>query len=569
MLPVVTIGEQNFLTLREKNYFYIDKTKFIRDWWLGGDPVTLITRPRRFGKTLMLDTVKTFFSPEFAGRSDLFEGLSIWKDEQFRQIQGTIPIILLSFAKFNNNTYEGIISRIKKSLASIYGLFSSLIDLNKIPDAEKEIFTSVHSSMADDIAQDSLHYLCKFIAVQHRVKPIILLDEYDTPLQEAWLHDYWDELVNFMRGFFNATFKDNPWIERGLITGITRIAKESIFSDMNNLEVVTITSDLYDDCFGFTESEVFLAMDDYKLTSKKEVKQWYDGFAFGSQKAIYNPWSIVNYLKKKKFDSYWADTTSNSLVSELLVHSNAAVKKQIELLLNGCSITTKLHEQIVFSQLYTKKDAVWALLLACGYVKPLKADCSTKNFELTLTNHEVKLILEDKISEWFEELSNEDYTFLQALLDDDIENMNELMSDICESTFSYFDIRGSVKNERREAENFYHGFVLGLLVTLKDRYTIVSNRESGFGRYDICMYPINANDHGIVIEFKSIDTKREMTLDEACANALRQIKDKDYIKDLLAHTVPRDAIYVYGFAFQGKKVLICGGAVDSIDWRRV
>ena len=567
MAEIITPGTQSFFKLRKNRYFYVDKTKFIKEWWNNGVDVTLIMRPRRFGKTLMLDTVKTFFSPEFAGQSDLFEDLDVWKDEKFRNLQGTIPVIFLSFARFNNTEYTGIISRIKAALASIYSLFTPLIDLNAIPRAERNLFTSVDDSMTDERAQDSLHYLCKFLTIQHNVKPIILLDEYDTPLQNAWLNGYWDEIVAFMRGFFNATFKDNPWIERGLITGITRVAKESIFSDLNNLEVVSATTNRYTDCFGFTEQEVFAAMDEYGLTEKAEVKKWYDGFIFGEQREIYNPWSIIKFLSTKELDTYWADTSSNALVSDLLAHSDAGVKKQAEILLNGKSIVTKLDEQIVFSQLYNDDGAIWSLLMSSGYVKPLEVDRMTKQYKLKLTNLEAMIILENKISEWFRSLStNDDNNFIQALLEDDLDVMNNLMTEIAEGSFSYFDIKETMKSDRRDTESFYHGFVLGLLINLKNRYNIVSNRESGFGRYDICMYPKDPVDHGIVIEFKSIKSKNEKNLSDTCANALKQIKEKDYINDLIVHNVAKRNIYVYGFAFQGKKVLICGGAEEKLDW---
>ena len=555
----IAAGIQNFSELIQNNCFYVDKTKFIKDWWIRRDDVTLITRPRRFGKTLMLDTVRTFFSPEFANRSDLFEGLEIWKDEQFRNLQGKIPVIFLSFARINDDTYEGVIYRIKAALASIYDSFTPYIDLNAISESGKGLFTSVHQSMTDYAAKDSLHYLCKFIKTQHNIKPIILLDEYDTPLQAAWLNNYWDKLTNFMRGFFNATFKDNQWIERGIISGITRIAKESIFSDLNNLEVVTVTSDLYSDCFGFTEEEVFKAMDTYGLTNKEKVKQWYNGFIFGDQKEIYNPLSIIEYLSKRKFAPYWANTSSNSIVAKLILHARLSVKEELKYLLEGKSIQVKMDEQIVFSQLYSMEGAIWSLLMAAGYLKPLSANLETEEYELTITNHEVYLIFKKLISAWFSTDYVNTNIFRQYLLDDDLEGMNSTLSDIAKFTFSYYDL------SKKQAECFYHAFVLGLTIDLAGRFEILSNRQSGYGRYDICLCPKNPDDHGIVIEFKSINTKNEKNLKKTCDNALKQIKDKGYITDLIAHNVPKNNIYVYGFAFQGKNVLICGGGVEEVD----
>ncbi|MBQ9536363.1 MAG: AAA family ATPase [Desulfovibrionaceae bacterium] len=559
MERVITTGEQNFSYLREHNYFYIDKTNFIKEWWLGGDRATLITRPRRFGKTLMLDTVKTFFSPEFAGRSDLFAGLEIWQDEELRKLQGTIPVIFLSFARINDDKYSDIIYRIKANLASIYGSFSSLIDVNAIPQSEKELFTSVHVSMSDAVAQDSLHYLCKFVTIQRKIKPIILLDEYDTPLHAAWMNKYWDQLVNFMRGFFNATFKDNPWIDRCLISGITQVAQESIFSDLNNLEVATITSELYTDCFGFTESEVFAAMDEYGLNAKEKVKQWYDGYIFGEQREIYNPWSIIKYLKRGKFDNYWANTSSNALVGELIAHGNIQIKKDIEILLQGQSIFTKLDEHIVFSQLYKNNQTVWSLLLAAGYVKPISYIQEKDLYEIILTNLEAKITIETKIAEWFSDVSMNQNEFNIALLNNNLDDMNESMTNIVENVFSYFD------TGKNQAENFYHAFILGLIINMKDRYTIRSNRQSGLGRYDICMFPKHQDDKGIVIEFKVNKNKQEKDLQATCTNALQQIKEKKYINELLSHNVKRNNIYIYGFAFNKQEVLICGGLEANIN----
>ena len=565
MLPQVAIGKQNFLELRQKNCFYVDKTHFIKDWWNSASDVTLITRPRRFGKTLMLDTVKTFFSQEFTGRSDLFEELAVWKDEKLRNLQGTIPVIFLSFSDIKETKCINAIRQIKLFLNMLYDDFSLILDHNLFSEREKIQFDSVQENMDDITAKTSLKFLCRLLVRQGYAKPIILLDEYDTPLLEAWLHSSWDELINFLRGFFNSTFKTNSWLERGLITGITRVAKESIFSDLNNLQVVSVTSNLYTDCFGFTEQEVFTAMDTYGLSNKAEVKQWYDGFIFGDQHEIYNPWSIINFLATKELNYYWADTSSNALVSDLLAHSDSKVKQQAEMLLKGHTIVTKIDEQIDFNTLYTKIGAIWSLLMTTGYLKPISVNHKTQECELKITNLEAQFIFESKISEWFMNLSSTYNYFLKALLENNISEMNVLMSNIAEGSFSFFDTKGQIKNDIIEAESFYHGFVLGLLINLKDRYTITSNRESGFGRYDICMYPMQKSDPGIVIEFKSINKTDTYDLQNDCSKALKQIKEKHYIKDLLVRNVPKYNIYIYGFVFQGKNVLICGGLEEEID----
>ena len=563
MSRIITIGEQNFLKLRQKNLFYIDKTKFIKEWWLGGDRVTLITRPRRFGKTLMLDTVKTFFSPEFTGKSELFEGLYVWNDDELRGLQGKIPVIFLSFSDVKRKEYSKTIELIKDLIVSVYDEFKPKFNLNVFTDTEKEQLASVSMSMTDVTAQTSLRHLSKYLARQYNTLPIILLDEYDTPLQEAWSDGYWDELVDFMRGFLNSTFKTNPYLERGLLTGVTRISKESIFSDLNNLEVVTTTSDLYTDCFGFTEQEVFTSMDEYGLNNKAEVKRWYDGFIFGNQREIYNPWSIICYIRKKQFATYWAQVTSNDIVSTLIAQSNTKVKDDFSRLLTGESITVKLDEQIIFSQLHKKRGAVWSLLMAGGYVKPLSFNPSDENYTITLTNHEVHLIIEGLFYEWFYNDHIDGNKFCNALLNDDLTSMNKNLNYITENIFSFFDTKGN------EPERFYHAFVLGLIVDLKGRYEITSNRESGDGRYDVMMIPGNAEDHAIIIEFKTIDTRNEKKLEQTCNSALKQIYKKQYINGLLNRNIAATNIYVYGFAFHGKHVLVCGGKNDTIDWQTI
>ncbi|MBQ7738110.1 MAG: AAA family ATPase [Desulfovibrionaceae bacterium] len=567
MSRIITPGTQSFVKLRQNNYFYVDKTKFIKEWWNGGIDVTLITRPRRFGKTLMLDTVRTFFSPRFADRSDLFEGLEIWDDEQFRNLQGKIPVIFVSFANIKEKNYAAAVEQIKKCLNDLYDDFSRQFDMNLFSEREKKQFDSVQDDMSDTTAKTSLNYLCKHFVSQGYAKPIILLDEYDTPLHEAWSNGYCDELVDFLHGFFNSTFKTNHNIERALITGITRVAKESIFYDLNNLEVVSTTSDLYTDCFGFTEEEVFAAMDEYGLTNKSEVKQWYDGFIFGTQQKIYNPWSIIGYLSKKRIAPYWGNSSSNSLIGTLICSGDDTIKEETEKLLKGESIITKLDEQIVFSELYTKEGAIWSFFMASGYVKPLYFNLATKIYEITVTNLESKMILEDQISTWFYEARTAKNKFIISLLKNDLDAMNIWMTNITKSVFRYFDTANPGKSKQEiRPETFYHAFVLGLIIDLK-QYEISSNGDSGYGRYDVMLMPKKQSDHAIVIEFKIHRSKTEKDLYKTCDNALKQIYENEYITKFKENNITLENIYVYGFAFKGKKVHIKGGAYAKIDWQ--
>lgn len=391
---------------------------------------------------------------------------------------------------------------------------------------------------------------------------IILLDEYDTPMQEAWLSGYWDEAAAFFKNFFNATFKTNPWMERGLITGITRISKESIFSDLNNLVVITTTSEKYAQYLGFTEQEVFQALDDMGLKGEKQgVKNWYDGFTFGNVTDIYNPWSITNFISKKgTYDSYWADSSGNGLVNSLIQKGSANIKKNMELLMQGRTFKTELDEQIIFNQLDGDETAIWSLLLATGYLKvehlERKGRLLNKIYTLKLTNLEVESMFTKMIRGWFKNTAEAYNGFIQALLTDDVDAMNAFMNRIALKSFSSFD---TAKNASCEdaLERFYHGFVFGLMVGLEERFAITSNRESGFGRYDVMLSPVEKkNDRAYIIEFKVFNSKKEKNLEETVANALAQIEDKEYETELTAKGFPRENIRKYGFAFEGKKCLI-------------
>ena len=309
MERVVAIGVQDFEKLRINQRFYVDKTDFISKWWNGGDDVTLITRPRRFGKTLNMSTLNCFFSNKFENRGDLFEGLKVWEDADLRAQQGKWPVIFLSFAGIKGRTYDDTMVQMKKLLTRLYLDFPELYRYEGFENNERQSLIKICEDMSDTEAALSVNLLSSLLQKVYGKKVLIFLDEYDTPLQEAYINGYWDDLVAFTRTMFNNTFKTNPSLERGIMTGITRVSKESIFSDLNNLVVVTTTSNLYADCFGFTEEEVFQALEDQGFTEKdkQDVKRWYDGFTFGPVTDIYNPWSITNFLNEKKLKVYWAD----------------------------------------------------------------------------------------------------------------------------------------------------------------------------------------------------------------------------------------------------------------------
>lgn len=571
------LGYQDFAEVRTEHIFYIDKTYFIRDWWEYADKVTLITRPRRFGKTLNMSMVECFFSNKYAGRQDLFEELFIWnarskdKDFQYRDLQGIFPVIFLSFANIKATKYEDMKYKISEVITELYEQNRYLLEGTLLSENEKSYYNRMTWSASDAMLSSSLRQMSNFLQRYHGREVMILLDEYDTPMQEAWLSNYWNEAVEFFRSLFNSTFKTNPYLYRGLITGITRISKESIFSDLNNLEIVTTTSQKYATAFGFTETEVFQALENAGLGKEKwNVRKWYDGFVFGNVSDIYNPWSIVSFISKNgSYDTYWSNTSGNGLINSLIQKGNSVTKQMVEELLQEKSIRVQIDEQIVFNQLTDNTNAVWSLLLATGYLKVLKTEMIMRNNErnnenegdvwytLMLTNLEVKRMFRKMVKGWFASDTELYYNeFIKALLNDNIKKMNTFMNKVALNTFSSFD-SGNKPSEQTEPERFYHGFVLGMVVNLSGIYKITSNRESGYGRYDVMLKPLDKNEKAFIFEFKVLDSdENEITLEDTLANAHIQIVEKQYEAELISEGFKPEQIRKYGFAFQGKKCLI-------------
>ena len=526
---VISIGNQGFDSIRENNYFFIDKSSLIKEWWDSGDVVTLIIRPRRFGKTLNMSMLNCFFSSKYAGRSDLFKGLSIWDDSSYRDIQGTYPVIYLSFADVKQTSYAEAVSKIKSIILEMYSQYERMIDKDALTDSQRQLLSTIKVGMDDIAAQNSLKILSSVLAETTGKKVIILLDEYDTPMQEAYLDGYWDEFTAFIRGFFNAAFKTNTYLERAMLTGVTRFSKESAFSDLNNLVVVTTTSDRYSTCFGFTKQEVYAALDSFNL-------------------------------KEQKFIPYWALTSSNSLISRLIQSASIDMKMDMETLLNGGEITVCFDEQIVFSQLENDENAVWSLMVASGYLKVCEVEyrgmMGKPWYHLAVTNMETLSMFTGMFTGWFADKSTNYNSFVKAFISGNVKEMNIYMKDVALSTISNFD-SGMHPSSVSEPERFYHGLVLGLLSELYDTYEVKSNRESGYGRYDVMVIPkIDKQKDAMILEFKVCDIDTEGTLEDTAEAALQQIKERQYDAELIARGIDRKHIRHYGFAFQGKKVLI-------------
>lgn len=555
----VGLGYQNFLDFVCGKQFYVDKTHFIPEWLASDARITLITRPRRFGKSMLLSTVRTFFDPMYADHPEYFKKLQVWKDKDCRRLFGTIPVISVSFGSCKGNHFEQAMRGVTLGLYNMYVQHEYLRESSRLNEEEKAEYRRIVASFSEqrtEYVEISIQKLCELLYKHYEKFPIILMDEYDTPLLEAYTDGYWDETINTFRQLFHTTFKENDFFYRAIITGVTRISKNSLFSDLNNLEVDTVTCDAYSDCFGFTEQEVMDAFKCQDIDTIRDVKAMYDGFTIGRHQDIYNPWSICNYMRQRELIGYWVNTSNNKLVGDIIRRHPVESKYEIERLMAGEKVHKRINEGITFQYLEGDENSLWSLLLAVGYIKAENIVRSVEGIEcdVSVTNREVMAMFKTEILGMFHNGWSAYGRFAEALLAHKMELMNEYLQTITYTSIRYFDVADGPKE--RTPENFYHGLVLGLIVSLRDRYRIVSNRESGRGRYDIAMYPLQENTDAFIMEFKVQDRKKETDLEQTAENALQQIEDKNYAADLLAASIPAERIYKLGFAFEGKDVLV-------------
>ena len=563
MARTISIGAQGFEDIRANGYFYVDKTGFVRDWWRAGDSVTLVCRPRRFGKTLNLDTVRCFLSRDFAGRGEeLFGGLGVWDDPAMRELQGTVPVVAMSFAKVKGETLAETLDGLRRVIRSAVRAHDYLRGSAALTGDDRAFLSRVSDDMPASVAADAVNQLCSMLRRHWGVAPVVLLDEYDAPMECAWTHGYWDGASGFMRQLMNATFKSNPAMGRGLITGVTRVSRESIFSDLNNLEVVTASSRKYRSAFGFTQAEVDAALEEYGLgETSADVRDWYDGFTFGGEDHIYNPWSVCKYLENRgTLACYWANTSSNGLVSSVVRSADRRFKADFEELMRGGTVKKLIDEQVVFGELGRRLNAAWALLLAAGYVSapgPVPRNLEDTPRTLRLTNLEVRKTFDRVAQGWFDDASEDYGDFADALLAGDARMATRCLREVTLACMSHFD--GARRPAESEPERFYHGLVLGLLARLRGRWTVESNRESGWGRYDVALVPVDGasgSDPAVIMEFKVFDSDDEATLRDTVARAKAQIEEKSYISGIVERGIAVSRIRTYGIAFRGKEVLV-------------
>ncbi|WP_342264970.1 AAA family ATPase [Cardinium endosymbiont of Philonthus spinipes] len=565
------IGVSNFHKLVANDYLFCDKTAMIADLLREGEEVTLITRPRRWGKTLNMSMLHHFFASEVNGvkTQGLFDDLMIGKlngGGYIQQYQGKYPVIMISFKDVHSDNFERAYNKISKQIAFLFSSFEYLLKGSKLNTAQLKTFKDIiNQSAGQEALEDSLKLLSQCLYQHHGQKVYILIDEYDTPLNKAYGNkEYLNTMVAFMRNLFSAALKDNDALARGVLTGILRVSKDSILSGLNNLETYTMLDEPYSSCFGFSENEVASLFKANGLnTSIESVRNWYNGYKVGKL-VMYNPWSIISCVNRSgRFDVYWVNTGNNDLIKQLILNSNNSIKEQFEQLMQGEVLKVFIDRHISFDLLGTSENALWSLLLFAGYLTFEKSilskhsdlyDCSVK-----IPNNEVRRLYNRFFEEWllskFPSQHRYD-TFLNHLLSGKINEFTRDLNAYLLQSASFFDVHAA-----KQGESFYHGFVLAMLASISDRYYIRSNRESGFGRYDVLLIPKQTGSKALLLEFKHL--RKEEELENVAKVALKQIQDQSYHTELLQHPHVKEVVEV-GIAFSGKAVLAAYATYDLV-----
>ncbi len=553
MMQGIGIGTSDFKKLRVKDYYFIDKTMYIKDILDNKNEIALITRPRRFGKTLNMSMLKYYFDCKTTDNGELFKGLKIMEqDEKYTSKLGYYPVIYMTLKDVQDRNYENMILNMKTAVLEMYQEHRYLLESEKVYPEEKEKIKEILYTRENEVElKNSVKELSKYLN-RHYGKPVMLLvDEYDVPLQNAYVEGYYEEAIKFFKTFYGVTFKDNQYLEKTVITGVSRVAKESIFSGANNFKVYTVLDNEFSRDFGITKEEMVKVIEDFEIQEEKdEIQKWYDGYTIGNTTGIYNPWSILNYLTDRKLIPYWVNTSSNDLI-KLILKNSTTVKEKIERLLKNEAIEVKIDQETVIVGIEKNEDNIWGLLVGTGYLKVVEiVDIQKKLYKVQMTNKEIKFLFEDIIDDWFRDkvIGNDLNSILKDLVTLNLEEFEEKFKILVRQMFSFMDVGENT------AENFYHAFVLGMLVGLKDSYYVNSNRESGMGRYDIMLEPKDKNANSFIMEFKVYKKEKESTIEETIANAKKQIEEKKYEESLIERGFTNITKMV--FAFKGKEVKI-------------
>lgn len=549
------IGVSDFKEIITQNYYFVDKSLIIKEIVEDGSKVILLPRPRRFGKTLNVSILRYFFEKTGEVNKELFQDLKINEHKDIMELQGKYPVIFITFKDEKYSNWIDCEKGLKFLITKEFRKYKYILDSDILDQDEKSEYESILNGSAEKVIfMKSLKNLSEYLSRFYHEKTIILIDEYDVPIQSGFLNDYYEDAIEFMRNFLSAALKDNEYIEKSVLSGILRIAKESVFSGLNNLEVYSIIKKGYSNWFGFSEEEVYEMLKYYNIEKDmNEVRTWYNGYNFGGN-VIYNPWSILNFVKNYEdgYKPYWINTSNNDLVKSVLTKGGEYIKEEMETLLKGEELIKIVNEDVVMDEIYSSTENIWSFLLFSGYLKVVKQETKIGRIHcnLKIPNLEVKYIYEEIISSWFKEnISNEKFNImLKSLTSGDIETFENIFAEFVYRSMSYFDAGGE------ESEKVYHAFVLGMLIALSEDYEVKSNRESGLGRYDVMLIPKDKNKKGIVFEFKKVNIYKKEDLQKAAEAALKQIKDKNYRQELLDREI--NNIIELGIAFEGKNILI-------------